>query len=440
MMELLIVLVFVVGYIAITLEHNIHINKAATALLIGVITWSIYAVFVGSHHEVSDYAQHPNGSVLASVTHQLEYHLPEILNILLFLLGAMTIVELIDMHNGFYVITARIKTRNKIKLLWIIGIITFFLSAVLDNLTTAIVMVSLLRKLIRHREDRLVFAGLVIIAANAGGAWSPIGDVTTTMLWISERISTVNIILELFLPSLICMVVPLIWFSFKYKGEFDGITHQEDTQTTPLERNLMFFAGIGSLIFVPVFKTITHLPPFMGILLGVSIVWILNEFLHHKKSNEEKTQYSILKALSRIDTPSILFFFGILAAVACLSSIGSLGKLARGLDASVGNLDIIVVMMGVLSAIIDNVPLVAAAIQMYPVEQYPIDHKLWEFVAYCAGTGGSMLIIGSAAGVAVMGIERVTFFWYVRNISFAATLGYFAGALVYMLEFWLFAH
>ncbi len=416
-MEALIIIVFLIGYLLITLEHPLKIDKAAPALLLGVSTWAIFSLMGPDFHEVN---------------HELEHHIPEIVNILFFLLGAMTIVELIDIHDGFHAITSRIKTRNKRKLLWILCFLTFFMSAALDNLTTAIVMASLLKKLIEYKQSRLLFAGMVVIAANAGGAWSPIGDVTTTMLWIGGQISVTNIIVSLIIPSLVCMIVPLIYLSTQLKGDFHELNMKVSYKTTPTERLLVLFAGVACLIFVPVFKTVTHLPPFMGMFFGVGVMWTITELLHKKKTHEEKSQYSVLRALSKIDTASVLFFFGILAGVACLSSIGVLKHVATFLNDTIGNMDLIVMVIGALSSIVDNVPLVAASMKMYSIEQYPMDSKLWEFLAYCAGTGGSMLIIGSAAGVAIMGIEKIEFFWYLKKMGWLAFMGYIAGALTYL--------
>ncbi|MEY3344159.1 MAG: hypothetical protein RL090_1843 [Bacteroidota bacterium] len=418
-MEAILAIIFIIGYLAIALEHPLNLNKAAPAILTGVLCWTIYIVF---------------SSDVELVNHQLEEHLSEISGILFFLLGAMTIVELIDAHHGFDVITSRITTKDKRKLLWIISIITFFLSAVLDNLTTAIVMTSLTRKLVSNRQDKLLIVGMVVIAANAGGAWSPIGDVTTTMLWIGGQITPANIIVKLIIPSLICLLVPLLMLSTRIKGK--DPEHKLDTAhktVSPKESSLVFFVGIGALIMVPVFKTITHLPPYLGILLGLGIMWVITEFLHKSKESQHKSQLSVTRALEKIDTSSILFFLGILVSVACLQSVGILKDVALWLDHKVGDLNLIVVILGLLSSVIDNVPLVAAAMGMYDLSTFPTDHYLWEFLAYCCGTGGSCLIIGSAAGVAAMGIEKIEFFWYVRNITFYALAGYLAGAACYIL-------
>jgi Na+/H+ antiporter NhaD/arsenite permease-like protein len=425
-MELLVVLIFIIGYVAIATEHFIGINKAATAILTGVLCWTTYIMFNESQSE----------HVLA----QLMEHLSSVSGILFFLLGAMVLVELIDLHNGFDAITRRIKTTNKLKLLWIVSLFTFFLSAALDNMTTAIVMVSLLRKLIPEKQDRLFFAGMVVIAANAGGAWSPIGDVTTTMLWIGGQISAAGIVQKLFFPSLISLVVPLVALSFTMKGQVGSVAEKEEDDNksiTPFTQNLIFIVGIGSLLFVPVFKTITHLPPFMGILFGLGIMWLLTELLHRNGNIEKKNYFSVVNALKRVDTSSILFFLGILISIAALESTGLLSQMAVALEKSVGNQSIIVMIIGLLSSVVDNVPLIAATQGMYSLTQYPIDNFLWEFLAYCAGTGGSILIIGSAAGVAAMGMEKIEFFWYFKRVSLIALLGYFAGALAYLAEHYL---
>jgi NhaD family Na+/H+ antiporter len=413
----LIVIIFIVGYLAITLEHAIKVNKTASALLTGVLVWTIFIINDHNYKEVNEH---------------LAEHLSEISQILFFLMGAMTIVELVDAHEGFRIITDRIKTRNSRSLLWIIGLITFFLSAALDNLTTAIVMVSLLRKLVNDAEQRKFYAGIVIIAANAGGAWSPIGDVTTTMLWIGGQITTWKIIESLFIPSLVSLVIPLIYVSFFMKGDLKGKVHLEPMES-PRNSTIMLIAGVGALIFVPMFKTITHLPPYMGILFGLSAVWIISEALNGSKDEEIQKRYSASYALSRIDTSSVLFFLGILMAIGALEATHILSALAKSMDQLIGNQDVIVVTIGLASSVIDNVPLVAATMGMYSLADFPTDSKIWEFLAYCAGTGGSILIIGSAAGVAVMGMEKIDFFWYMRRISWVALLGYFAGAGAYIL-------
>lgn len=423
MMSNFVIIIFIIGYAAIAFEHSIKINKAASALITGVLCWTVYILFSVDKLFVSE---------------QLTHHLGNLSGILFFLLGAMTIVELIDAHDGFNIITNRITQTNKTKLLWIISFITFFLSAVLDNLTTTIVIVSLLRKIIQHPADRLFFAGITVIAANAGGAWSPIGDVTTTMLWIGGQITTVNIITKLFLPSLICLIVPLICASFKFKGNISQPSQLHNSKNNSLSathQSIVFFSGVTVLILVPVFKTVTHLPPFMGILIGLGILWIITEIIHGKKDTQDKHHLSVAHALRKIDTPSILFFLGILVAIAALESTTVLTQLAAFMDAHLQSQNIIVLTMGLLSAVIDNVPLVAAAQGMYSLQQFPTDHYFWEFLAYCTGTGGSALIIGSAAGVAAMGMEKITFFWYLKKITALALAGYFSGALFYILQY-----
>ena len=418
-MEALIILIFVLGYAAIAFEHPLKINKAATALLTGVLCWTAFVLFSADKELVSA---------------ELTRHLGTVSGILFFLLGAMTIVELIDAHDGFEVITGRITTPSKRKLLWIISLLTFFLSAVLDNLTTAIVMASMIRRLLGEKSDRMMFVGMVVIAANAGGAWSPIGDVTTTMLWIGGQITSSNIIVKLIGPSMVCLLVPLFISSFFVKGKVKRPATEGSLKTSAWERNLVFVSGVTVLICVPIFKTLTHLPPYMGILLGLGLIWILNEFVHHRKDEQEKNQLSVAHALRQIDVPSILFFLGILISISALESTHLLERLARTMDQRIGNQSIIVICIGLLSAIVDNVPLVAATMGMYDVTSHPADSFLWEFIAYCAGTGGSILIIGTAAGVAVMGIERINFFWYLKRIGWLAALGFFSGAGAYLLQ------
>ncbi len=428
-MTTLIIIVFIIGYLSIALEHTINLNKAASALVTGVLCWTFFILFNEDKEAVSE---------------TLTHHLGELSQILFFLLGAMTIVELIDAHDGFEIITKRIHTKSKRKLIWIICLLTFFLSAVLDNLTTTIVMISLVRKLMSEKNDRLIFAGAIIIAANAGGAWSPIGDVTTTMLWIGGQITASNIIVKLILPSLVCLLVPLIVLNFTLKGEVTiPATEEEDPNAeapNELHRNIVFFSGIGILLFVPVFKTLTHLPPFMGMLLGLGVLWIIVEILHSDKDEQDRKMYTVGYALRKIDTPSILFFLGILLAIAALESTGQLVLLAQTMERTMSNLNLVVMSIGLLSAIVDNVPLVAASMGMYSLEQFPTDHYFWEFLAYTTGTGGSALIIGSAAGVAAMGIEKIDFMWYLKRVSWLALIGYFAGALVYILQEGLLHH
>jgi NhaD family Na+/H+ antiporter len=418
MMGLIIVL-FIAGYIVIACEHSLRLNKAATALVTGVACWTVYILFANEKEAVAG---------------ELSHHLADISQILFFLLGAMTIVELIDAHDGFEIITKRITTKNKRKLLWIVAFLAFFLSAVLDNLTAAIVMISLVRKLMVDKKDRLMFAGMVVIAANAGGAWSPIGDVTTTMLWMGGQITAGNIIIKLILPSLVCMLVPLLLMQLVIKGQVEKPPEDPDIKTPPDERhrNIVFFSGVGILVLVPVFKTVTHLPPFMGMLLGLGILWIIVEVLNSDRDEEDRKVYTVAYALRKIDTASILFFLGILLAVSVLESTGQLRQLAQVMDEKMQNQSLVVITIGLLSSLVDNVPLVAASTGMYSLQQYPTDHYFWEFLAYCTGTGGSILIIGSAAGVAVMGIEKIDFVWYLKRIGWLALAGYLSGALVYM--------
>jgi len=422
-MEVLIVIIFIIGYLAIAFEHPLKVNKAASAMLTGVVCWSIYALWGGDKEIVSE---------------NLGHHLGDISGILFFLMGAMVIVELIDAHDGFEVITQRIETTSKKKLVWIVGIITFFLSAVLDNLTTTIVMVSMLRKIIPSHKDRLMFAGHIVISANAGGAWSPIGDVTTTMLWIGNQVTTANIIIKTIVPSLVCFFIPALIISSQMKGELEPMDQKKNKLlSTPYERKTVFIIGVACLLFVPIFKTITHLPPYMGIIFGLGLMWVLTEMVHSGKDEHEKGLLSVNHALRKIDTPSILFFLGILLAVSALQSTGILTSVASALDRSIGNISIITIIIGFLSAIVDNVPLVAAAQGMYSLDQYPTDHFFWEFLAYCSGTGGSILIIGSAAGVAAMGMEKIQFGWYLKKIAWLAIIGYLAGAGVFLLQHYL---
>ncbi len=494
-MEILILVVFILGYLGIALEHSVHVDKSAFALLTGTLCWAIFVI--GAHDKVPDHSRADftaivtpaeeiveqgdviqiegldkdiqktelvnslksaqgwlNGVEYTSSTfyeHRLLHHLEEIASILFFLLGAMTIVELIDAHEGFRVITDRIKTTNKVKLLWLISILTFFFSAALDNLTTSIVMISLLRKLIADKPTRWFFAGIVVIAANSGGAWSPIGDVTTTMLWIGSQLSTPVIITHLFIPSLVCMLVPLAIVSFTMKGNVDRPQLSEAQKNrvhpaTAFDRQFIFTLGVLGLLFVPVFKTVTHLPPFMGMMLSLGILWLVSEIMHRKKSYEQRSQLSVLHVLRKIDASSVLFFLGILLAVAALQEVGHLLIMANWLRDTLANVFAIDLAIGLLSAIVDNVPLVAASMKMYDIvpaamvtdawdANFVKDGLFWQFLAYCAGTGGSALIIGSAAGVAVMGLEKIDFIWYMKKISLLALVGYFAGAAVFYFMF-----
>ena len=421
------ILVFILAYAAIALEHPLKVNKSASALIGAGLLWTIYAMGQGDAHLVSK---------------QLGESLMGTAQIVFFLMGAMTIVEVVDAHNGFEVITSRIKTTKLSSLMWMVGFVAFFLSAILDNLTTTIVMVSLMKKLLDKREDRLFFAGLIVIAANAGGAWSPIGDVTTTMLWIGGQVTAVEIMKGLIVPSLVNLIVPLAVTSYVL-GARPVIAPKRTaddalSDSTPFERNLMFFLGLAILVAVPVFKTVTHLPPFMGILFGLGILWLVGDLVHRKAEDLRKQRLTLARALTRIDMSSIVFFIGILLSVAVLEHTHILSSIAQWLDKAVGRQDVIVMIIGLVSAIVDNVPLVAASMGMYSLEQYPADSFLWEFMAYCAGTGGSILIIGSAAGVAAMGLEKIDFVWYVRKVSGLALLGYLAGAVVYIVQFQLF--
>ncbi len=422
-MNTLLIVVFVITYAAITLEHQLKLNKSAPALLGAGLLWSLYALHLGDNQ---------------ALTHHLNESLVGTAQIIFFLMGAMTIVEVVDAHNGFEVITQRIRTKRLSTLMWLVGAVTFFLSAVLDNLTTAIVMVSLMKKLLKEREDRLFFAGIIVISANAGGAWSPIGDVTTTMLWIGGQVTALNIMKMLFLPSVVAAVIPLVITAWLLRGQVVNAPAQRTgtlSKSAAFEGNLMFSLGLGVLVLVPVFKTVTGLPPFMGVLFGLGLLWLVGDFLHKSKVDEDKAHLTLTNALSRIDMASLTFFIGILLSVAVLEHTHILSDLAQWLNDSVGRLDVIVLLIGFASAVVDNVPLVAASMGMYSMTDYPPDSFLWEFIAFCAGTGGSMLIIGSAAGVAAMGLEKINFFWYVKHISGLALAGYLAGALVYVVQF-----
>ena len=431
MLITLMILVFILGYIAIALEHNIKIDKAATALIIGGLTWALFAFSgIDTHH----------------INEHLTHHIVDIAEILFFLLGAMTIVELIDAHQGFTIITNKITTNKRVPLMWILCGITFFFSAVLDNLTTAIVMSALITRLIKEKEDIWLFAGMIILSANAGGAWSPIGDITTIMLWIGGQVTASNIIPSVIIPSLVCALVPLLYLSFKLNGnvirpEEKELKEHSINPTSNFERNLVFSLGVIGLLFVPIFKTITNLPPYLGILLSLGILWVTTEIIHRSKNYEQKSELSVIGVLKKIDTATILFFLGILLAVAALQSAGQLDIVAIYLNntfngQSVNGIYFINLIIGLLSSIVDNVPLVAGAMGMYPTTQsglYAVDGLFWEFLAYCAGTGGSVLIIGSAAGVALMGILKIDFMWYLKNISILALIGYLAGAITYIL-------
>jgi Na+/H+ antiporter NhaD/arsenite permease-like protein len=416
--------VFVLAYLAIALEEPLKVNKSAAALIAAGLLWTIYALAGGNP---------------ADADRQLNESLIDTAQIAFFLMGAMTIVEIVDAHDGFAVITSRLRATSLATLTLLVSLISFFLSAALDNLTTAIVMVSLLKRLLDRREDRLMLAGMVVIAANAGGAWSPIGDVTTTMLWIGGQVTTGAIVTKLIIPSIVNMIVPLAIVAWNLRGKPIAAPARIDDPgdtgyTTPFERNLMFALGVITLLSVPVFKAVTHLPPFLGILFGLGILWTVGDLVHRDKDHHERSRVTIADALTRIDLSAIVFFVGILLAVATLEHAGVLAALAHWLDVEIGRLDVIVLAFGLLSAVVDNVPMVAAAMGMYDIGTHPPDSFLWEFMAYCAGTGGSILIIGSAAGIAAMGAERIGFIWYLRRFAGLALIGYFAGALVYIAQ------
>lgn len=419
--------IFVIAYAAIALEHPLKINKSGSALVGAGVLWTIYALSTGDAHLVSE---------------QLGESLMGTAQIVFFLMGAMTIVEVVDAHNGFDVITTRIKTSKLSTLMWLVGFVTFFLSAILDNLTTTIVMISLMRKLLAKHDDRLFFAGIIVISANSGGAWSPIGDVTTTMLWIGGQVTSLAIIKGVIVPSLVSMLVPLAIVAYVLRGQRVVAPAREPgsekSGTSMFKRNLIFFLGLSILVAVPVFKTVTHLPPFMGILFGLGILWVVGDLVHRNTDEHTRQPLTLVHAMSRIDMASLVFFIGILLSVATLEHTHILTALAQWLDKTIGNQSVIVMLIGVASAIVDNVPLVAAAMGMYSLTQYPTDHFFWEFLAYCAGTGGSILIIGSAAGVAAMGLEKIHFFWYIKKISGLALVGYLAGAGVYLIQHQLF--
>ncbi len=418
-MTTLIILVFVTGYFLIAFENPLRINKAAAALITGVICWTLFFL---------------SGIDQAMGMEKLMHHLAEISSVLFFLLGAMTIVELIDSHDGFVLITSQIKTRRTLKLLWIITSITFFLSSILDNLTTAIVMTSISAKLLENKNDRLWFLGMIIIAANAGGAFSPLGDVTTTLLWVGGQITAQRIIIELALPSLAVVMLPLAIIGFRFRKQTFVANTESEMGVTKNEALTILILGISLLLLVPVFSFFTHLPPFMGMLLGLSLLWIVASIIHVNKPTEIQKKLTVTYALEKIDTPSILFFLGILLAVAALDSMGILHELAAGLNHFFPNLYGVGTLLGVVSAIVDNVPLVAAAQGMYDLQTYPTDHHFWAFLALTTGTGGSAIIIGSAAGVAAMGIEKVDFMWYLKNITWIALTGFIAGILVFILQ------
>lgn len=481
-MFILMVVVFVIGYTAIALEHPLKVDKAASALILGVLMWTVYMLGVGDilgldyssawsgfkeSTEMTELLEkHPEFTLLDQMRHfivdnQIIEHLGEISEILFFLLGAMTIVETIDQHQGFKLITDKITTTNKVKLLWILSILTFFMSALLDNLTTTIVMVALLRKLVDDKHTRWFFASMIVIAANAGGAWSPIGDVTTIMLWIGKQVTAGNIIAMVIIPSIFNLVIPLIVVSFFMKG--DAKRPEINAQTannyaTASESKLMLILGVSALLFVPIFKTFTHLPPYLGMLFGLGVMWVVTEVIHKKKEQDTKDKLKVYAILRKVDVPTVFFFLGILTAVSALQSAGQLGLLAQWLDENVHNIYAINTIIGILSSIVDNVPLTAGAMGMYPIyteamlsgiadpaaheyaHHFIQDGAFWELLAYAAGTGGSILIIGSAAGVAAMGLEKIDFIWYMKKISIFALIGYFAGIGAYYLQELLIFH
>lgn len=447
--------VFIIGYLAIVLEHPLKLDKTVPALIMGAVMWAILAIgfnygildVIGSHgdlhslaggHGVGHGHGHEGVDPHEGFTNVLLHHLGKTAEIVIFLIGAMTIVEIIDLHRGFSVLKEWVQTRSKKKLLWIIGILAFILSAIIDNLTATIVLVTLLRKIVPERSERLWYVSLVVIAANAGGAWSPIGDVTTTMLWIGKKVTTVGLVEWIIVPAVVCFVVPFLIASYKkpFQGEISIAADDEDDSRRLLSSKTMLYLGLGMILFVPVFKTVTHLPPYLGMMLSLGVVWLVSEYIHPEEdfSEERKHLYSPHKALSRIEMSSILFFIGILLAVAAIESVvvngvGALKFAAMGMDRAIPNQDLVVMLLGVGSAIIDNVPLVAASMGMYDA---PMDAKLWHFIAYSAGTGGSMLIVGSAAGVAAMGMEKIDFIWYFKKITWLAVVGFLAGAAVFL--------
>ena len=466
-MEIFLIIIFIVGYLAIAFEHPIKIDKAASALVMGGIIWGALALGIdelvtkefltefyekfktkfNSLKELGFYSSDEYAKPIKFLKYELSHHLVDIGEILFFLLAAMTIVELVDSHQGFSIITDKITTKRKVPLMWILCVISFFFSAVLDNLTTSIVMAALISKMIKDKKDLWMFAGMIIISANAGGAWSPMGDVTTIMLWVGGQVTAWNIIYSIFIPSLVCMIVPLIYISFKLKGSIQSpdltSINSEISSVNTYERNLIFYMGVLGLLFVPIFKITTGLPPYVGMLLSLGVLWVTTEILHRNKNYEQRRLLSVIGVLKKVDTPTIFFFLGILLAVAGLQSAGQLDIVAKYLEntfSGENKIYIINVLIGLMSALVDNVPLVAGAMGMYeigPIQDgilaYPQDHKFWQFLAYCAGTGGSVLIIGSAAGVAVMGILKIDFMWYLKRISFLALIGYVAGAITYII-------
>ena len=439
-LTILIVAVFVVGYLCIALESLTKVNKAAIALLMCVFCWTLLMLGPGAY-----YPDIPDSGIIHHIAEVIEHHLGDAAGTLFFLMGAMTIVEIVDSNGGFNFVRDTLKTRSKRKLMWRVAFMTFFLSAILDNLTTSIVMIMVLRKLVQVREERLIYAALIVIAANSGGAFSPIGDVTTIMLWIKGVITTQGVITEIFIPSLVSMVIPAFILQFSLKGKFDkaqNLPKGEVTQFTKIQRDIIFWLGVGGLVFVPIFKTLTHLPPFMGILLVLGVLWTVTEIFHYNTAEDDTMAKRVSDIMTRIDLSTIMFFLGILMAVAVLQEVGVLTALGEGLnEAFAGNYYVINGIIGMLSSIVDNVPLVAGCMGMYPMaEAGPMmqDGIFWQLLAYCAGVGGSMLIIGSAAGVVVMGLEKITFGWYMKKITWIAFVGYLAGIFIYWIEKMLF--
>lgn len=455
------IILFFIGYLAIALEHPLKVDKTATALMLGMLLWVLYALgaeyivpmvegeefkaYLAAHPMLANASLHKQA--LSYVTDvKLVESLGDVTQTLFFLIGAMTIVELVDIHGGFTIITSRITTRNKRTLLWVICAVTFIFSAVLDNMTTTIVMILLLRKIIEDKNERWLYAGMIVIAANTGGAWSPIGDVTTIMLWVKGNVTAVALIERVLLPSIVAMIVPLLIIQRSLKGIIPPFEHPLPDQThgmSTAERTWIFCLGVGGLLFVPIFKSITHLPPFVGMLFVLGALWLYTDIFYNGKRTERRKQHRLPEVVSRIDMPSILFFLGILLAVAVLEASGILSATANWLDTNVHNVYIINILLGILSSIFDNVPLVAGVMGMYPIEDatavgyaanFVQDGVFWEFLSYCAGVGGSLLIIGSAAGVIAMGLEKINFGWYLKRFSLAALAGYLAGAGVYILE------
>lgn len=447
-MATIIITIFVIGYLSITLEHPLRLDKTVPALVMASLMWAVLAIafhsgvvtIIDTHDHLYNAAGGYTEEVEEGFVNTLLHHLGKTAEILVFLIGAMTIVEIIDLHKGFQILKDYVNTKNKKKLLWIVGILAFILSAIIDNLTATIVLITLLRKLIPNKQSRLWYAAMIVIAANAGGAWSPIGDVTTTMLWIGKKVSTGGLISKLVIPSIVCFVIPTLIVSYlaPFRGELETDDSDDQDNTRLLSSKTMLYLGLGAIVSVPIFKTVTHLPPYLGMMLALGVVWLVSEYIVPEPNftPDRRDHYRTHHALARIEMSSILFFLGILMAVGALESlvlagteVGTLRYVAEGLDAAIPNQNVVVMMLGVASAIIDNVPLVAASMGMY---NFPLDDYMWHFIAYAAGTGGSMLIIGSAAGVAAMGMERIDFIWYLRKVTWLAAVGFVAGSVVYI--------